>query len=86
MTVEWKKTDESEHGDKGTFLFYFDQGGLVVLNCHSDGERPYAHQSNNYLLCFQEGILIQKLRDRPDYAYASTQLYEQKKIKGYPKQ
>jgi len=24
MTVEWKKTEEPGHCDKGTFLFYFD--------------------------------------------------------------
>ena len=33
MTVEWKKTDDPEHCDKGTFLFYFDHGEIEVLNC-----------------------------------------------------
>ena len=33
MTVEWKKTDEPDHFDRGTFLFYFDQGELIVFNC-----------------------------------------------------
>jgi len=43
MTVEWKKTDEPDHADLGTFLFYFDQGRLEVFNCEKENQRPYGH-------------------------------------------
>ena len=43
MTTEWKKTDEPDHSDKGTFLVYFDQGKLEILNAKEESERPYGH-------------------------------------------